>query len=93
MDTVEARGLNHDEEEFPVLPAPPASAVHTMRTPVVEAPVALKVLCVDDCEDDVILIVEALKAGGFVPEYERVCTRPDLDTALDARTWDLVVSD
>ena len=93
MDTVEARGLNHDEEEFPVLPAPPASAVHTMRTPVVEAPVALKVLCVDDCEDDVILIVEALKAGGFVPEYERVCTRPALDTALDARTWDLVVSD
>jgi diguanylate cyclase (GGDEF)-like protein/PAS domain S-box-containing protein len=93
MDSVEARGLNHSAGEFPVLPAPPASAVHNMRTPVVEAPVALKVLCVDDCEDDVTLIVEALKAGGFLPEYERVCTRLDLDAALDARTWDLVVSD
>ncbi len=93
MDSVEARGPAPGAEEFPVLPAPAASAVHTMRAPLAEPQVALKVLCVDDCEDDVILIVEALRAGGFVPEYERVCTRADLDAALDARVWDLVVSD
>ncbi len=93
MDSVEARGPAPGAEEFPVLPAPAASAVHTMRAPLAEPQVALKVLCVDDCEDDVIFIVEALRAGGFVPEYERVCTRADLDAALDARVWDLVVSD
>ena len=80
-------------ENFPELPPSPAPAVHAMRVQPVEAPAELKVLCVDDCEDDVILIIEALKAGGYVPEYIRVCKRADIESALAGQSWDLVISD
>jgi diguanylate cyclase (GGDEF)-like protein/PAS domain S-box-containing protein len=91
MDAIEARAET-GAERFPELPAPPP-AVHAMRMPAADASAELKVLCVDDCEDDVILIVEALRAGGYAPEYRRVCTREHIEDALGGESWDLVISD
>ena len=68
-------------------------AVPALRDPPAAAGVALRVLCVDDCEADVALVVEALRDGGYLPLYEYVCTRADLIAALERSRWDIVISD
>ena len=52
----------------------------------------LKVLIVDDSEDDVFLLVRELRKGGIKPNYIRVDTGPKLAAALE-QEWDLVISD
>jgi signal transduction histidine kinase len=37
--------------------------------------------------------MRALERGGFVPEYERVDTRKDLEAALAKQPWDLILAD
>ena len=59
----------------------------------VDSAVSLNVLCVDDNIDDVQLIVETLKIGGYEPEFECVCTRSALEEALDRRSWDAIICD
>ena len=54
--------------------------------------VELRVLCVDDSEDDTLLLIRALKSGGYNPEYIRVDTAPDMKEALDEE-WDIVLAD
>ena len=68
-------------------------SVPALLDPPATAGVALRVLCVDDCEADVALVVESLKVGGYLPLYEYVCTRPDLIAALERQRWDIVISD
>jgi diguanylate cyclase (GGDEF)-like protein/PAS domain S-box-containing protein len=68
-------------------------AVHALRAPPVERTTPLNLLCVDDCEEDVELIVETLRQGRYAPAYERVCTRDALIAALDRQTWDIVICD
>ncbi len=53
----------------------------------------LRILLVEDSEDDALLVVRELRRGGFDPTFERVDTRDDLSAALDRAGWDLVVSD
>ena len=53
----------------------------------------LKVLFVDDSEDDVRLVVNELTAGGWDVSWERVDTRDAMAAALDRSTFDLVISD
>lgn len=53
----------------------------------------LRVLIVEDSEDDTLLIENQLHRGGFSVEYERVETAATMRTALAAREWDLVISD
>jgi signal transduction histidine kinase len=53
----------------------------------------LDVLIIEDSEDDVLLVVNALRRGGYEPSWERVETAEGLAKALAARTWDLVISD
>jgi signal transduction histidine kinase len=53
----------------------------------------LRVLVVEDCERDVLLLEAALKRGGFEPTVERVRNAAALRTALDRQAWDMVVSD
>lgn len=53
----------------------------------------LKVLVVEDSEDDTRLLKYALERGGFDPTVEQVCTRDAMDAALRRQSWDLVVSD
>jgi two-component system, cell cycle sensor histidine kinase and response regulator CckA len=57
-----------------------------MKTP-------LRVLFVEDSEDDTFLIVEDLKRAGFDPVFERVDTAADLAAALNRKSWDVVISD
>jgi diguanylate cyclase (GGDEF)-like protein/PAS domain S-box-containing protein len=62
-----------------------------------EAPVGggvpLRVLCVDDDEEDVALILHALKEGGYVPAHRHVCGRERLIEAFASQQWDMVISD
>src|SRR5215210_7833649 len=55
--------------------------------------VDLKVLLVEDSEDDALLLARRLRKGGYDPTWERVDTPEDMEAALDGRSWDLVISD
>ena len=53
----------------------------------------LRVLMVEDSEEDAELVALALKRGGYEPEVIRVDTRPAMERALDGGSWDVVVAD
>ena len=53
----------------------------------------LRVLIVDDSEDDAYLMERALQTSGFKVRARRVQTRDEMAAALDAESWDLVLSD
>jgi two-component system cell cycle sensor histidine kinase/response regulator CckA len=53
----------------------------------------LRVLIVEDSEEDTLLIVRELKRGGFDPTFERVETPEAMKTALEKQTWDLILAD
>jgi two-component system, LuxR family, sensor kinase FixL len=53
----------------------------------------LRVLIVDDSNDDAILVVLALKREGYDLTYERVTTAADMREALAGRAWDVVIAD
>lgn len=53
----------------------------------------LRVLLVEDSEDDAQLILRELRRGGFEADFERVETADAMRTALKVREWDLVISD
>ncbi|MBT97793.1 MAG: hypothetical protein CL902_04090 [Dehalococcoidia bacterium] len=53
----------------------------------------LKVLIVEDQEDDATLMLRELRRAQFEPEYERVDTESELAAALAKGGWDVVLSD
>jgi signal transduction histidine kinase len=53
----------------------------------------LRLLFVEDSEDDTALIVRHLQRAGFTVEHFRVDTRQSFETALDNAAWDIVISD
>ncbi len=53
----------------------------------------LRVLIVEDNEDDALLLLRELKRGGYEPLHERVDTPEAMDEALRAGPWDVVISD
>src|SRR5512133_2107450 len=53
----------------------------------------VKVLIVEDSEDDAKLALRALRQGGFDPASRRVQTATELKTALAEERWDAVISD
>jgi PAS domain S-box-containing protein len=53
----------------------------------------LKVLSIDNSEDDALLIEQALNRGGFTVYLERVSSIDSLRQALADQTWDVVISD
>src|SRR5918998_4432399 len=55
--------------------------------------VQLKVLLVEDSEDDALLLLRELRRGGYDPLGQRVDTASEMERALDERAWDLVISD
>ena len=55
--------------------------------------IPLRVLMVEDSEDDALLLVRELKRGGYEPTHERVATADALEAALDRQSWDLVIGD
>lgn len=56
-------------------------------------PRALKVLLVEDSEEDAALILREFKRAGIGVEPQRVWTEQALRAALEQEQWDLVVSD
>jgi len=55
--------------------------------------VPIRVLLVEDSEEDALLLVRELKRGGYEPAHERVATEVALAAALDRQSWDLVIGD
>jgi signal transduction histidine kinase len=56
-------------------------------------PRPVRVLIVEDSEDDVLLLVWELKRGGYNLYYEAVDTRAGMEAALRTGPWDIVISD
>jgi two-component system cell cycle sensor histidine kinase/response regulator CckA len=65
-----------------VEPAPGLPAGHKVR-----------VLFVEDSQNDVELIVRQLRKGGFLPEWEVVDTAETMEAALARGGWDVIISD
>jgi len=53
----------------------------------------IRVLVVENHEDDAELMVEQLRKQGFEPEWQRVERADDMRQALEKRPWDIVLSD
>ncbi|NDP38515.1 MAG: EAL domain-containing protein [Rhodoferax sp.] len=54
---------------------------------------SIKVLIVEDSEDDTKLALRVLQRGGFDPTHRRVQTAAALETALAQEHWDAILSD
>jgi signal transduction histidine kinase len=54
---------------------------------------SLKVLIVEDSEDDMLLMLRQLRLGGYDVESDRVETSATLQAALEKKHWDLILSD
>lgn len=55
--------------------------------------VPLRLLMVEDSDDDAFFIIRQLRKGGYEPEYLRVDTLPAVTDALSRGGWDLLISD
>jgi PAS domain S-box-containing protein len=55
--------------------------------------VGLRLLLIEDSEEDSILLVRELTRAGYRLEMHRVFTPEDLRSALSERTWDIAISD
>jgi diguanylate cyclase (GGDEF)-like protein len=53
----------------------------------------LRVLLVEDSEDDAALLLRQLRKGGYDPDCLRVDTGEDFESALQAKRWDIVITD
>ncbi|MCP4579290.1 MAG: PAS domain S-box protein, partial [Deltaproteobacteria bacterium] len=53
----------------------------------------LKLLIVEDSEDDALLVVRELRCGGYAPEFDIVETAEAMRRALEKQPWDIVISD
>ena len=55
--------------------------------------VALRVIVVEDSEDDAALIARVLRRGGYEAAYTRVDSSEAMSAALVHGNWDLVICD
>jgi signal transduction histidine kinase len=56
-------------------------------------PALLRVLVVEDSDNDTHLMLNELRRGGYDVEHERVDTRAAMRDALSLRTWDIILCD
>ena len=57
-----------------------------------DLPKSLRLLVVEDADDDYLILLREVRRGGYVVTSERVTTAPELIEAL-ARPWDLLITD
>jgi len=55
--------------------------------------IPIRVLIVEDSEDDAVLMLLELRRNGYEPTSERVESAEAMSAALDRQTWDLIFSD
>jgi two-component system cell cycle sensor histidine kinase/response regulator CckA len=55
--------------------------------------IPLRLLMIEDSEDDAFLLVRELERGGYDLTFERVQTAADLHAALDRHDWDVITCD
>jgi PAS domain S-box-containing protein len=55
--------------------------------------IPLRILIIEDSEDDALFVVRVLQKGGYDLEYERVETADAMGEALERGTWDIIISD
>ncbi|HLF08191.1 MAG TPA: PAS domain S-box protein, partial [Dehalococcoidia bacterium] len=53
----------------------------------------LRVLVVEDSEDDTVLMLRELRGGGYEPTHERVDTAAAMTEALGREKWDVILAD
>src|ERR1043166_5799175 len=53
----------------------------------------LRVLIIEDSENDTKLIAQELRRGGYDVTHERVDTQEGMNQALDKHQWDIIISD
>jgi signal transduction histidine kinase len=53
----------------------------------------LRILFVEDSDNDTQLMLRELRRGGYDVEHERVETRPAMQAALTQHTWDIILCD
>ncbi|MBV9388616.1 MAG: response regulator [Chroococcidiopsidaceae cyanobacterium CP_BM_ER_R8_30] len=53
----------------------------------------LRVLVVEDLEDDMLLMLRELRHGGYTLDYVRVETAEEMQATLDRQMWDIVIAD
>ncbi len=54
---------------------------------------SLRVLLIEDSEDDALLLNRELRRYGFKPDVQRVETLGDMAAALDRSSWDIAIAD
>lgn len=54
---------------------------------------SLRVLMIEDSEDDALLLIRELKKGGYNPVYERVETAAAMKKSLKEQQWDIILCD
>jgi len=55
--------------------------------------IPLRVLMVEDSENDALLLIRTLKKNGYEPAAERVQTAQDMTSALLSHPWDIILCD
>lgn len=53
----------------------------------------LRVLIVEDSEDDTLMTLRELRRGGYTLEHVRVDTKETMQVALERQPWDIVIAD
>jgi PAS domain S-box-containing protein len=53
----------------------------------------LRVIIVEDSEDDTLLTLRELRRGGYTLEYVRVDTPQTMQSALEQQPWDIIIAD
>jgi two-component system, cell cycle sensor histidine kinase and response regulator CckA len=53
----------------------------------------LRILIVEDSEDDLLLLLRELRRGDYTLDYVRVETAVEMQAALDRQKWDIVIAD
>src|SRR5690242_2997107 len=53
----------------------------------------LRVLLLEDNEDDAALVVRELRRGGYTVQHRRVATRDDFRRGIVESSWDVILAD
>lgn len=55
--------------------------------------IPLRVLIIEDSEDDTLLLMHQLERAGYKPDFKRVETKTAMLDAIENQSWDIIISD